>query len=66
MRTLYVTKTYNHKLSKMWHLPCNFIGELYIQCTINGDINFNKNSIYNLNELLLRGSTKVIEKHIAY
>lgn len=60
MKTLYVKRTTNYQLSKEWSINSTLKGELYIQCTINGSINFQTNSIYSLDQLLKRGSVKII------
>lgn len=66
-RKLYVRKTSRSELKVMWNtdsLPTvgmYYCDALYIQCTKKGDINWEKNSVYSIDELFLRGNVVVVK-----
>lgn len=66
-RTLYVKVTDFHEISRRWGnnlalmLPNSLDSFLYfIQCTKEGKINWDRNSIYTIQELIERNNVKII------
>jgi hypothetical protein len=62
MKTLNVKETNNLELRKNWEVSINSMTQLYVRCNYKGDVNWPKTSIYTLEELLKRGSVKIIGK----
>lgn len=59
-KTLNVKATSNYELSNKWGMSVLIQGRLFIRCNYKGLVNWDKASVYNLDELLLRGKVKII------
>ncbi len=51
MRTLNVQKTSNKELSKKWNMDVFLMGELFIRSDRNGNVNWDKASVYTWAEI---------------
>jgi len=60
-RLLNVIATTNTQLTIRWgYNPC-MNGELFVRCNAKGVVNWDKTSVYKLDELLMRGNVKIIK-----
>ncbi len=55
MKRLYVKHTDLAEIKKQWGINYPKSGLLFIKCTKKGKVNWDKNQIYTLDELLERG-----------
>lgn len=62
MRILYLTKTDREELAKKWGFSVqNLKGDLYVQCTKNKEVNWDKALVYSASELVGKENVKVIK-----
>jgi hypothetical protein len=60
-KTLNVKKVDSSEISGMWNLPVNIEGELYVRCNAQGEIDWEKTSIYRASELIIRNNVVILK-----
>ena len=62
-KTFYLKQTSNIELKQKWgfnpRLPVKN-GNIFIRCNVKGEVNWDKSSVYNANELVGRDNVKII------